>query len=219
MSGAGQCCRWEEISLRSPGKFFYFYYQKNVFTGSKYPKNQLLNFEKNFTGAEISCCVVGNVHLFQWLPWPWHSARSVCRHFKPITSDVVIAAMWWWWWCTVVQQFRIHMDIGNSKNYLGMYWLGNPENWSFLPDQLHDVRIKVGFWQKKCCSSPDLLPVYRQHVQCCELDIHCMHTWLPYDSLSMHMLSNVWSCVESPYNIHCFIRREVYEQCLCFQKI
>ena len=26
----------------------------------------------------------------------------------------------WWWWCTFLQQYRIHMDIGNSKNYLGI---------------------------------------------------------------------------------------------------
>ena len=25
-----------------------------------------------------------------------------------------------WWWCILLQQYRIHMDIGNSKNYLGI---------------------------------------------------------------------------------------------------
>ena len=26
-----------------------------------------------------------------------------------------------WWWCIVLQQYSIHMNIGNSKNYLGIY--------------------------------------------------------------------------------------------------
>ena len=26
-----------------------------------------------------------------------------------------------WWWCIFLQQYRIHMYIGNSKNYLGIW--------------------------------------------------------------------------------------------------
>ena len=37
-----------DISLRSPRKLL-FLLSKNIFTGSKYPKNKLFNFEKNFT--------------------------------------------------------------------------------------------------------------------------------------------------------------------------
>ena len=41
-----------EISLRSPRKLFIFIIKKKII-GSKYPKNKLFNFEKNFTGYNI----------------------------------------------------------------------------------------------------------------------------------------------------------------------
>ena len=55
-----------EISLRSPRKLFIFIIIKK-YIGSKYPKNKLFNFEKNFTGRhEFSAvaCVIQNCDIW-----------------------------------------------------------------------------------------------------------------------------------------------------------
>ena len=45
-------------------------------------------------------------------------------------------------WCIFLQQYRIHMDIGNSKNYLGIY-LGVTSPW-----KCHENDT---FWKQKHC--------------------------------------------------------------------
>ena len=39
-----------EISVKSPRKLFIFITKKNIFSGSKYPRSNLFNFEKGSTG-------------------------------------------------------------------------------------------------------------------------------------------------------------------------
>ena len=56
-----------EISLRSPRKLFIFIIIKK-YIGSKYPKNKLFNFEKNFTGRDRDV----------WTKSPSHFNQSCC---------------------------------------------------------------------------------------------------------------------------------------------
>ena len=50
LMGDTQCCRFSRNIAQVTPKIIYFYYQKKMFVGSKYPKNTLINVEKNFTG-------------------------------------------------------------------------------------------------------------------------------------------------------------------------
>ena len=43
--------------------------------------------------------------------------RAVCI---PAPGVLLKTFLFQWWWCIFLQQYRIHMDIGNSKNYLGI---------------------------------------------------------------------------------------------------
>ena len=47
-----QCGRFSRNIAYVTPKIIHFYYQKNMFVGSKYPKNKLHIFEKKFTGDD-----------------------------------------------------------------------------------------------------------------------------------------------------------------------
>ena len=62
--------------------------------------------------------------------WRLHHRAGCFRLFHvecPTYPAASTAAVWWW--CIFLQQYRIHMDIGNSKNYLGVLSSWQSSSW------------------------------------------------------------------------------------------
>ena len=49
-----QCCRYSRNIAQVAPKIIYFYHQKNILKGYKYPKIDMFNFEKDFTARYSS---------------------------------------------------------------------------------------------------------------------------------------------------------------------
>ena len=69
-----QCCRFSRIMAKVTPKIIYFYYQKNTFIGSNYPKIIIIQFCKKFqwswNGSSdpwsvLCCCVKSRICWFQ----------------------------------------------------------------------------------------------------------------------------------------------------------
>ena len=59
----------------------------------------------------------------------------------------------WWWWCIFLQQYRIHINIGNSKNYLGMILMLLPNKEMITYSHLQNGMLE--WWNTGCrtCSN------------------------------------------------------------------
>ena len=60
--------------------------------------------------------------MFFWILWSikvffWYWKRIIVEVTSPIFR---LKRKHWWWWCIFLQQYCIRMDIGNSKNFLGI---------------------------------------------------------------------------------------------------